>query len=982
MSYKKLLPGIAMLLIFILASQIAFSQNKTIKGAVTDEKGAPVAGATVIAKGTTSGVSTGQDGSFTLSVPAATRYLVITSVGFTTQEVNIANKSTVDITLSSQQQVLTDVVVVGYGTARKKDLTGAVASVSAKDFNQGVVTNPIQQIQGKVAGLVINTPGGDPNQAPIIRLRGQTSILGSQSPLIVLDGVALDDANQLNNVPAGDIASYDVLKDASATAIYGSRGANGVIIVNTKKGQSGQTKVEYNGYVGIDKQSKKYDILTADEWRAAVPNPGSFDKGANTDWMDAISRTAFTHNHSLAISGGSSGFTYRASGSYLNQQGIIINSGKEEYGLRFNAQQRALSDKLELQVGLISTITNRKRLNYGNLSKVFNTPPVYPVYNPDGSYFTFSDFEVFNAVEHINQELNTGKEYLTIIFGTVNYELIHGLKVGVTGSSSHFNGQSHFFQPTFPTEGNDNNANTGNFNEDSRKGDIHINYLRTTGKHNIGATAVYEYNYFNNSNLTASGANFLVPVNQDNNFGSAIDPGRVNAGTYQEDFRLISFLARVNYNYAGKYYATASIRRDGSSKLGANNRWGNFPSFDLAWRISQEDFMRGVSWLSDLKLRGGYGVTGNTDAIGPYSTQLLFNPQGRFYDAVRGIYPQSYSIGQNANPDLKWEERHGTNIGLDFALLNNRLTGDLNWFNDKTKNLLYNYTVPVPPFFVPTILANVGNMSNKGVEIQLTGQVIKGRKLNWSLSGQITFIKTRVDVLQGTYQGFDVNTDQIPGGYAVGRGLSSNPITFLKPGYAPYTFYLAHFTGIDKDGNQLFDSAGVVSRTQDQNPNPTKYFIDPSPKFNYGINNNFNYGSWDFNFFLRGEVGKKIYNNTLLNFETIRRLPGNNVTKEALTNGIKDAAFASDLWLEKASYLRLDNASIAYTFQHVKGVQSLRAWISGNNLFVITKYRGLDPEIQNADTGANQAYIDVTYYGSAFYPRTRGFALGVNVTFK
>jgi iron complex outermembrane receptor protein len=273
-------------------------------------------------------------------------------------------------------------------------------------------------------------------------------------------------------------------------------------------------------------------------------------------------------------------------------------------------------------------------------------------------------------------------------------------------------------------------------------------------------------------------------------------------------------------------------------------------------------------------------------------------------------------------------------------------------------------------------------MSNKGVEIQLTGQVMKGRKLNWSISGQITFIKTRVDVLQGTYQGFDVNTDQIPGGYAVGRGLSSNPITFLKPGYAPYTFYLAHFTGIDKDGNQLFDSAGVVSRTQDQNPNPTKYFIDPSPKFSYGINNSFNYGAWDFNFFLRGEVGKKIFNNTLLNFETIRRLPGNNVTKEALTNGIKDAAFASDLWLEKASYLRLDNASIAYTFQHVKGFQNIRAWISGNNLFVITKYRGLDPEIQNADTGANQAYIDVTYYGSAFYPRTRGFALGVNVTFK
>ncbi|MBS1946884.1 MAG: TonB-dependent receptor [Bacteroidetes bacterium] len=981
MTITRLLRQITLLMLCVIMTQLAFSQTKTITGKITDDKGNPIQGATITVRGSKVGTSTDASGAFSLNVPANAKTLVISSVGFSEQEIAMQGKESFDVSLVAAASSLSDVVVVGYGTARKKDLTGAVAKVGAKEFNQGVVTNPIAQIQGKVAGLVITTPGGDPNQAPIIRLRGQTSLTGGQTPLIVLDGIPLDFPDLLNNIPPGDIESYDILKDASAAAIYGSRGANGVIIVNTKKGTAGKPQVSYNGYVGIQKVAKYLDMLSPNEWRAATGAAGAgIDKGANTDWQKAITQTGMVHSHDVAISGGSKGFTYRGSVNYLNQQGVVINSGKEEYGLRFNAQQKALDDKLEINLGIINTTTNRTLTNYTNITKAFNDVPVYPVRNPDGSYYAFTDFEVFNPVEHINEEYNKSFEHLNLLNGTINYELIKGLKVGATGSVSHFNQQTHFFQPAYPVEGNVNNASDGNYNTDSRKGDLHINYLKDFGQHTIGFTGVYEYNYFTNDYLTATGSNFLVPQNLDNNFTSAIDPTKVSAGSYKEEYKLISFLGRLNYNYAGKYYVTASLREDGSSKFGKNNRHGYFPSFDVAWRISRESFMKNIGWLDDLKLRAGYGVTGNSDAITPYATLLLYGPGGRYYDAVNNIYPQSYSPIQNPNPDLKWEERHGKNIGLDFSILNSRFSGDINYFSDKTINLLYNqYQVPTPPFYIPYILANVGSMTNKGLEFSLTARVIQDKKLSWTINGQITFIKTRISSLSGTFEGYPIRTDQIPGSSAVGRGLSSYPITYFKPGYAPNVFYLPHFVGVDKNGNQLVDSAGTTGFASSANVD--KFYTDPSPDFTYGINNTFTYGKWSLNFFLRGVHGQKFFNNTSLDFANVNRLPGNNATKEALTNGIKDAAAVSDLWLQKASFLRLDNLTISYEFPHMKGISNLRAYVSGNNLFVITPYKGLDPEIQATNTGSNQAYIDVSYYGSAFYYKTRSVTFGLNVTF-
>lgn len=973
----------------------AFSQQRTITGKVTDSKtGAGLPAATVRVSGPMGvGTATRIDGTYSLEIPAAAKTLIFSVVGYNSKTVAVPSGGTLDVSLDPGKN-LEEVVVVGYGTQKAKDVSGAITSISTKDFNKGVVTNPVQQIQGKVAGLTITTPGGDPNATPIIRLRGQASLTGGQTPLIVVDGVPLDDPAQVANIPPGDIASYDVLKDASATAIYGSRGANGVIIINTKKGTAGEPEVSYSGYVGIDRVAKKYDLLNASEWKAAalaIGTPQStidnYDKGANTDWQDAITKTAFTNSHTISLSGGSAHFTYHGSASYTNQQGVILNTGKNETGINFRADEKTLHDKLDIQLGVLNTQTNRRETDYGIFTYIFSTPPVYPVYNSDGSYYAFQDFEQANAVEHQMEQLNTAKEQLSILTATVDYDLIEGLKIGVTGSLTRFNKQTGWFQPSYPVEGNYNNGNQYSENRNSKKGNIHLYYNHTWNQSNLAVTLVHEYNDFIYNNFQASGQQFLVELNKNFSLQNG-NPLYNTINSYQEEYELASFLGRLTYNYGEKYYLEASFRRDGSSKFGSNNRWGNFPSISAAWRITGEDFMKGLPWVTELKLKAGYGVTGNQDAIDPYNTQLLLGSVGRYYDAANQIYPQAYAPSQNPNPDLKWEEVHGTNVGLEFALFDNRFSGDINVFHDQTRNLLYDYTVPVPPYYVPTILANVGELTNKGVEIALSGDIIKGAHFTWSANGQITFLNTKVTKLSGTYAGNNLSTDNIPGGLAEGRGLSDNPITYLKIDYSPYVFFLPHYVGVDSAGNQLFSDGKGATVTQGDLDPSMYHYIDPSPKFNYGFGSTFTYDHWSLNFFLRGVSGQKIFDDTRMLIDNINRLPGNNVTKEALTNGIKDAQVASDLWLEKASYMRMDNATLAYTFTGISFLKSLQVYLSGNNLFVITPYKGLDPEVRttgddiNNSGVENEAYIDADYGSDGYYPKTRSYSFGVNLTFK
>jgi len=1007
-------------LLFLLQGSLA--QTKTITGKITDEKGNPVSGATVMIKGSSKGISTDADGNFSLSAPASAKQLVITNVGYTSQTIPIGTGSNLAITLTTEGTSLNDVVVVGYGTARRKDVTGAVASISAKDFNQGAITTPMDQVQGKVPGLVVVTPDGDPNSNPQIRLRGQTSLLGTQSPLLVVDGIILDNYELLSSIPPADIVTFDFLKDASAAAVYGSRGANGVVLITTRQGHNGNFQVDYSGSVATSKDAKYFDLFrdAPSFLKAASTLPGvdtaALDQGGNTDWQKAITQTGYNQTHNLGISGGGNNFTYRASLYYQNQQGIVINTGRQQIGLRLAASQKAFNGKLDIQYNVVNTETTHELTNANIFYWAYNIPPTVPEFTND-SLTKLNNYNYLNPVWLQLNELWKSTDYLKQDAVTANYEILKGLKIGTSGDISRLNSQYDYYQPVIPGVGGENQGVKYSDNYNSDRGDLHINYNGQFGKNSISATGVYEYNYYENDSYSASGEGFQVDVNQNN----ALSAGNSALNLIQSqkvEYKLISWLARAAYNYDAKYYLTASIRRDGSSKFGSSQANGYFPSFSAAWRISQEPFMKNVTWIDELKLQGGWGVTGNSDPIGPYNTELLLqngNPNGYslVYDGTTGSNRATVFPSQNPNPSLRWEEKVGRNVGVEFSLWKGRVTGSVSYFNDKTKNLLFTYSVqPIPPIVYPTILANVGDMSNKGGELGINVAVVRGKDVEWDLGGQISTVKTRITSLSGEIAGIPVASNHIQLTSAGGQGLSFNPLTYLEVGQYPGVFYLPHFTGIDQNGNQLLDSAGVKSLTLAQNANPTYYYTDPSPKFTYGINSTVRYHEWAFNIAFTGNYGQKVYDNARLNMANYGRFPGLNSLKETLTNGLKDNPTTSDYWLEKASYLRCQNATISYTFpKFTNAVSNLRVFLTGSNLFVITPYKGLDPEISPfgsggttangsrasvaslatnlsssygglGGAGSGQGYVDNNYAGNGFYPRARTFTFGVSITVK
>jgi len=949
----------------------SIAQQRTVTGKVTTTDGTPLVGASVTVVGQKSGVTTDGNGNFSINVPANAKQLQISYVGSQTQNFSIGGLSNITATLQSSAQALTDVVVTGYGTTRKRDLTGAVSQITSKDFTTGNVTNPAQLFAGKVPGVVVTVPGGDPNGAISIRLRGQTSLSGGQSPLIVVDGVPLDDPNSLADIPTSDIASVDVLKDASASAIYGSRGSNGVLVITTKKGVSGKTTVTYDGSVSIDQVAKYYDMANAAQWKqgytkllnsqgatqGAIDTAISgYDHGGNTNWPKALTRTGVSTSHSISLSGGAHGFTYRASANYLEQQGVVIKSGRNQLGLRFSAQQKALNDKLTLQVGIINSTTNRQLTDYNIFYEAYSSPPVYPVKNPDGSYFSYTDFALQNPVEQQNEETDKAVESLTILNATVDYELVQGLKVGVRGSSSRFNDQIEFFEPVFPVVGNSNVGALANSNDNSKKGDIHINFDKDWGKSNLSALAVYEYNDFNYNANGAVASNLLLDPIGAWNLQSAPQAYQ-HSYTTRNEYQLISYLGRVAYNWNQKYFITASMRADGSSKFGPANAFGYFPSVSIAWRLSNESFMKNIPWLNDFKVNAGWGITGDQENINPYSKLPLYGPTGSYYNAASGLWLTEYGPTQNSNPNLQWEQRIGRNIGFNFAVAQNRFTGAFNYFNDKSTKLLYDYTIPFPSpgAVVNTLLANVGTMSNKGAEFNFNYQVIRSADFSWTAGGQISSVQTRITSLAGSFGNgesvYQLSTDQVSRGSAQGRGLSAAPITYLKVGYTPYVFWMPHYVGLSSAGQEMYDSAKGGTTTNILNA--SNYYTDPAPKFNYGFTSDFTYKQFGLSFFLRGVYGQKVFDNSRMVLDNINRFGGNNGTVAALSNGITNPNQASDHWLENASYLRMDNLNLSYTLKPVGVFQNIRIYVAANNVFVITKYRGLDPEINVADNPGN-----------------------------
>ena len=1000
-------------MILLLGNSVAWAQGTTVTGKVTDPTGSALPGVSVQLKGTQRGTNTDADGKYSLANVPANATLVLSFIGYTSQEVAVGNRSVVDVKMADDTKALEEVVVVGYGTAKRKDLTGSVVQVSAKDFNAGVNPNPLQAIQGKVAGLVITAPSGDPNATPTVRLRGYTSLAGGSDPLYVVDGMI---GVPINTISPSDIESMDVLKDASAAAIYGSRAANGVILVTTKRGKSGKTTVTFNNYVSVATISKRFDLLDANGYRAAVSafagdtslrDLQRFPAGNfNTDWVKETTRTAITNNHEVAVAGGAPAFSYRGSLSYINQQGTVKNTGLDRITGRINLDQKAFDNRLNIQYNLSYSETN-KLYDSGVLWRATTFLPTLPIYNADGSYYEVGgSFDLFNPVAMQNNVTNTGVQKYLQGGVTMRYEILDGLTVGVSGQLQRDNTLNDYF--TNPTvkqwAGNNGRASRQYVESNSRLLETTINYAKSFGTQNSNYALLggYSFQQFDNDGFTAANSSFVTSDVTINNLGlgsgTLVLPSNNYATSYRNQAKLISFFGRATLNLNDRYNVTATVRRDGSSKFGANNKWGMFPSVGAGWTITNESFFPKSNTLNFLKLRAGWGQTGNSEGINAYNSVQLYGQKGTYYDGSIGDFLPGYGITQNANPNLKWEVLTTSNVGLDFQLLGGRFNGSIEYYNKLTKDMLYPYSVPADgiKYFANTILANVGSMRNSGFELSFGGDVIQKGSFSWNSRLVGAYNKNTVVSLSND----QFNNGQVRFNPFGGRGLSDVYASYLVPGQPLGEFNaVPTFVGYAADGKVLLkpgkgdtpvtslgdaDAAAAIAAGS-----PLKQG-NPQPFLNASFINTFRYKGFDLYFQLRGTFGNSILNN----LRSVLMLPGSILQTNMLADVMTlpknyGTNQLSTAWLESGTFVRFDNWQIGYNIPlpASKYITNARVYLGGNNLFVLTSYKGIDPELQvKADLQTNNGAIQqapntVGLDYSNIYPKTRTFQLGLNLTF-
>lgn len=950
----------------------SIQQKKSVSGKVTDSSGVALPGVTVVVKGTTKGVISDTLGNYRLEDVPSDGLLVFSFVGMKQQEISVANKTTINVAMAEETIGIDEVVAVGYGTQSRKEVSGSVVNVGQKDFNRGVTRDASDLLMGKVAGLVITSASGDATEESSIRLRGTSSLTGGSEPFVVVDGIP---GVELSSIAPQDIESISVLKDASATAIYGSRSASGVILVTTKKGLKDKTTVEYEGYAAVDAVSNLPEVLTASQWRDYTQKNNidtqGIDKGANTNWFKEITRTGFTQSHSLSLSGGGKSSNYRGSFSYLNREGVVKDNYMERYNGRFTFTQKALQDRLNLTFNGAITENNNSPTDTRNFILAYNMIPVVPVKNADGSWFDSQEFDQGNPVRNItyNKHLNKNSQY----FGNIKTELnlADGLVAGLNLVKQRESNDYGLYYDSQTEEGRNEGgyARRMAWTADKKLLEFTLNYKKAFGVHNINALAGYSYedNYY--QNFGAANRLFVTDLLGYNDLtsGQNLFPSDVSSGANM--YKLISFFGRINYVLKDKYVLMASLRQDGSSKFGKNHKWGTFPSLSAAWRIKEESFLKGIALINDLKLRIGYGVSGNQDNVAPYQSLNLYGTSGQYYD--NGKWLQSYSVSQNTNPNLKWEKTAMFNVGIDYGLFKNRLSGTIDYYDKNTTDLLFTYNVPIPPYYIPTMIANVGSMSNKGIEVVINADIIRKDNFHWTVSANLAHNENKITKLSND----QFQTTSIKTGNVFIRGGSGNTTSIIEEGRPIGTFYGWVCKGLDKaTGTYIMDDMidGVPGLTSDDRT----YIGCAQPKLTYGIANTITYKKWDFNFFLRGVYGNDLFDYARLSYGTTRWLPGANVLQEALSSGLNDNPQINSYYIEKGSFLRLDNASIAYNFntKGVWGFEKLRVYLIGQNLFVITKYKGIDPEV-------NMSGLAPGVEGTNYYPKSKTISLGINVSF-
>lgn len=993
-----------LLLLTVVPFPAAMAQvQQKISGTVTDGKGNAAASITVTVKSTKKVTMTGPDGSFSTTAKEGD-VLVLTSVSFVKKEVTVSKESVYNIELEQATTALSDVVVVGYGRSSRKTLSSAITTIKPDELNRGAIGDVGQLLQGKVPGLNI-TASGDPNRSAAVILRGASTLNSSQGPFYVIDGIPGAD---IATIAPDDIASIDILKDAAATAIYGNRAANGVIIVTTKKGRKGAPQVTYSGYAGTEKVSSQLDMMDATQLRAFVTkNSLAFtpadDKGANTDWQKAVEKnSAFSHNHNVSFGGGSETGSYNASVNYLSKEGILQNSDLKRFIARLSMEQFALNDKVKFALNVSNSNSSANDVPYRNTILLQSALylPVSPIKNPDGTYYeNFVKTGYFNPVAMLNNsQMNTKYNLLIGSFNTqvkLPFGITYDLNLSYQHSSYLFGSylnkyfttkyNSMYDNPdpgygghTLQTFGINGQATRSSFEDRKKVLETYLTWDKKFGDHSVNLVAGYSWqDNVIGDGFQATTSNFPVDNTGYNNltlsnpstYGSGLYFGA--GGAYQHT-RLISDFGRLNYNYKEKYLLQGSVRRDGSSVFGKNNQWGVFPSAGAAWRITQEAFMDDQQLFTDLKLRASYGVTGNQSGFNAYTAQFISGSLGTYYYNGVGL-TAAYGPIQAANFDLQWEKTATTNFGLDFTILKGKISGSVDWYNKNTTGMIYGYRVD--PMLVPTgnITANGGSINNKGIELTLSATPVKSGAFSWNTTVNLAHNTNKITSLKNP---LFVGGDSVNVSFPEGGGQSGSSLQLLKEGYPLGQFFTLEYAGKNSGGiSQYYDAKGNLTTSPSRSD--YRYAGNAQPKLLVGFTNTFRYKDFDFNVFVRGVFGNKIFNATRADLFRPSTAMTTNILVDAANESPADgnAYKYSTRFIESGNYVRFDNATIGYNIKGInKYVKSLRVYAAANNLFVITNYTGVDPEVNQGGIAPGVDYNN-------FYPKTRTFLFGVNVSF-
>jgi len=975
-----------------------------ISGKILDELGKPLAGAAISLKGSSKGAVSNNTGAFTLKAIKPNATLIITYQGYEDTSINIANNTSFVVTMRQNFNKLGEVVVVGYGTQRKIASTGSIASVKAADITQTPVTNVAQGLAARVAGVQITQNNAAPGGNISVRIRGTNSINGSSEPLYIIDGIqisnggAVTDVSPLSTINPNDIESVDILKDASATAIYGARGANGVVLITTKRGKTGATRVQLDTYQGIQNITRKLKMLDASQFAklendiynsAIYTDPASLGKG--TDWQNIIYRQAKIQNYQAAVSGGSDKTVFSLSGNYFNQDGIIIKSNFNRYSLRATLDH-TISNHFKVGTSILGSYTTNTNIptginsidgpvvTQGIVGAALGAPPTLVPYKTDGSIFPFADQfngryrEVANPAG-LAQILNRNTIKRTLANLYAEAKIIEGLNYRASFNADVSNTLNDYYSPLYILGKAEVNANSGsgskgNVNTVSWLHESILTYNHSFGEHSLKFTGVYaiQTNLYNANSISASG----FPNDATTNEALGLAVNRTVSSSRTRD-ALNSYMGRINYGYANKYFIDVTARRDGASKFGENHKWGFFPAIAGAWRIIEENFLKGSRVFSDLKLRASYGTTGNAAAIGPYQS-LALETSGSNYQ-FNHIYTVGISPSAIPNNDLRWEKSIQANIGLDIGLLQNRLNIVADYYNKKTEDLLFVKNLPLSSGYA-SVTGNFASIRNKGIEIAADAKILTG-KLKWNVNANISFNRNRLLSLEGSLQEY-----------------VQNPYSVLRVGQPLGIFKTYVFNGIYQTGEAILPGSGsrtggvkVADLNKDSQITGSDQRLtgDANPSYIFGFSTNLSYKNFDLSLFLSGVQGNQIFNLSRYTFENglggrnavagmVNRWSASNPSNEYASGFQGGRIPVSDRFVEDGSFVRMKNITLGYKFPKIKGFSSLRLYVSGNNLFTITKYSGYDPEVNSF--GGSNVLVGVD---NLVYPVARTFLAGLQI---